>query len=103
MEDPQQCHPSDYEAVAIKSPADTPLRGTDDMRSRDQHVTLRPAPLMTMLRHVASLLRNHDAWRQADAGGRLHGYAVPEGLVLGPLCVRDMPAHLANGGTLIRV
>ncbi|GIL72502.1 hypothetical protein Vretifemale_2863 [Volvox reticuliferus] len=102
VEDPQQCHPSDYEAQARSSPGGRPLAAGDDMLARDQHITLKPGPFMAMLAHVGSLLRNTSAWDDAQRRGRTHGYAVPEGLVLGPLCVKDMQAHLAQGATLIR-
>ncbi|GLC45731.1 hypothetical protein PLESTF_000598700 [Pleodorina starrii] len=103
IEDPAQCHPSDYEAAALASPADTPMRGAEDMRARDQHMTLRPGAFLAMLRHMGALLRNDSAWRSADAAGALHGYVVPEGLVLGGMCEQNMTQHLANGATLIRV
>ncbi|GLC45732.1 hypothetical protein PLESTM_001772100 [Pleodorina starrii] len=103
IEDPAQCHPSDYEAAALASPAITPMRGEGDMRARDQHMTLRPGAFLAMLRHMGALLRNDSAWRSADAAGALHGYVVPEGLVLGGLCEQNMTQHLANGATLIRV
>jgi hypothetical protein len=69
--------------------------------ARDQHLTLAPRPLLAMLRHVGSLLRNASAWQEAAHRGALHGYAVLEGrLALGPLCASDAVADLlvAGGG-----
>ncbi|KXZ45390.1 hypothetical protein GPECTOR_55g296 [Gonium pectorale] len=102
VEDPAQCAPSDYEAAAQASPADTPMRGGDDMRARDQHVSPRPATLLAMLRHVGGLLRDDAAFRAAQREGKLHGYAVPGGLALGPLCVKDVAGHVRGGATVLQ-
>ncbi|GIL43491.1 hypothetical protein Vafri_954 [Volvox africanus] len=101
VEDTEQCHPSDYEVQAHSTQGSRLVAG-EDMLTRDQHMTLKPGPFVAMLAHVGSLLRNTSAWDEAQHRGHTHGYAVPDGLLLGPLCVRDIQAHLAQGATLIR-
>ncbi|GFR42899.1 hypothetical protein Agub_g3893 [Astrephomene gubernaculifera] len=107
VEDPAQCAPSDYEVAAtLPDPAGlplAPLRGGEDARARDQHLTLRPKPFIAMLRHVGSLLRNETAYQAAHGGRTLHGYAIPEGLAFGPLCVQDMAAHLQSGAPVLHM
>ncbi|KAG2436992.1 hypothetical protein HYH02_011424 [Chlamydomonas schloesseri] len=102
VEDPEQCHPSDYEALAKADPT-APMRGNEAMRARDQHLTLKPGPFVEMLRHVGSLLRNETAYKEAQASNSLHGYAIPGGLRLAPLCAKNVSRTNPPGGRFIQV
>ena len=102
VEDPAQCHPSDYEALARSDPS-APMRGNEAMRARDQHLTLKPGPFVEMLRHVGSLLRNDTAYKEAQASSSLHGYPIPGGLRLGPLCAKNVSRTTPPGGRFIEV
>ncbi|GIL77212.1 hypothetical protein Vretimale_3109 [Volvox reticuliferus] len=117
VEDASQCSPPDYErqlaaalatgqmkpqATAHNSQLKSSPRYTpEELLVRDQHVTLRPGTLMAMLRHAASLLHDKVAYQSARSMNRLHGYAVPEGLLLGPLGLRNAAAQ-TSGYELIR-
>ncbi|KAG2431408.1 hypothetical protein HXX76_009423 [Chlamydomonas incerta] len=102
IEDPDQCHPSDYEALAKSDPS-APMRGNEAMRARDQHLTLKPGPFIEMLRHVASLLRNDVAYKEAQTSNSLHGYPIPGGLRLGPLCAKNVSRTTPPGGRFVEV
>ncbi|GIL67099.1 hypothetical protein Vafri_20541, partial [Volvox africanus] len=109
IEDPTQCSPSDYEAAMLNSTRPVNIRAGGGHFMRDQHLTLRPDGLMAMLRHVASMLRNRQAYNTAKALGRLHGYALPGqekgggawgssgGVILGPLGLGNFSQHAASG------
>ncbi|GLI59494.1 hypothetical protein VaNZ11_001327, partial [Volvox africanus] len=117
VEDSSQCSPPDYErqlaaaqasgqmnpqATAHNSqPKSSPRYKPEELVVRDQHVTLRPATLMSMLRHAASLLSDKGAYQSARAANRLHGYAVPEGLLLGPLGLKNAAVQ-TSGYEVIR-
>ncbi|KXZ45358.1 hypothetical protein GPECTOR_55g264 [Gonium pectorale] len=101
VEDPAQCEPSDYEAAVSASNGTLRTWGGDDFRARDKHLRLRPSTFVSMLRHVGSLLRNSSAFQAAKAADRLHGYAVPGGLALGPLCVANATELVRKGAPII--
>ncbi len=70
--------------------------------ARPAHLPLRsPGPLLAMLRHSAELLSNKEAYLARGAAGRLHGYAVAQGLLLGQLGLRDAAAVAAAGGAAL--
>ncbi|GLI66664.1 hypothetical protein VaNZ11_010594 [Volvox africanus] len=110
IEDPTQCSPSDYESAMLNSTRPVNIRAGGGHFMRDQHLTLRPDGLMAMLRHVASMLRNQQAYDAAKASGRLHGYALPGkgregggawgnsgGVILGPLGLGNFSQHAESG------
>ncbi|GLC56550.1 hypothetical protein PLESTB_001119400 [Pleodorina starrii] len=120
VEDAAQCSPPDYQSQLLANRADLQLQqqtaahpfqpkaparySPEELLVRDQHLTLRPGPLLAMLRHAAALLGDKAAYGAARDGGKLHGYAVAEGLLLGPagLTQAALPA-LKNGPELIKV
>ncbi|EFJ45450.1 hypothetical protein VOLCADRAFT_106000 [Volvox carteri f. nagariensis] len=117
IEDPTQCSPSDWELDIRTGTGAVNTRAGGGHFARDQHLTLRPDGFMAMVRHVASMLRNREAYDMAKAANRLHGYALPGeageggeagkgssglwgrsgGVVLGPLGMGNFTEHAASG------
>ncbi|KAG2454868.1 hypothetical protein HYH02_000699 [Chlamydomonas schloesseri] len=98
VEDPAQCSPPDYGTTLSRAtqagplpqhghplqPRNPPRYSPEQLLARDQHLTLRTAPLMAMIKHAAGLLADKSAYQQAGTAGRTHGYGVAEGLLLAP-------------------
>ncbi|PNW84587.1 hypothetical protein CHLRE_03g150200v5 [Chlamydomonas reinhardtii] len=119
VEDPAQCSPPDYGQTLSRAtqsgplpqhghplqPRNPPRYSPEQLLARDQHVTLRTAPLLEMIKHAAALLPDKSAYQQARNAGRTHGYAVKEGLLLAPGGQTDVAALVAGAGAdkLIRV
>eukprot|EP00198_Chlamydomonas_reinhardtii_P006225 XP_001695561.1 predicted protein [Chlamydomonas reinhardtii] len=106
VEDPAQCSPPDYGQTLSRAtqsgplpqhghplqPRNPPRYSPEQLLARDQHVTLRTAPLLEMIKHAAALLPDKSAYQQARNAGRTHGYAVKEGLLLAPGGQTDVAA-----------
>lgn len=111
VEDPSLCRPPDYEAAYTTAMANgsrvTNTRlgrySSESFRSRDQHVSIRPAMFMELLRRVAAMLSDPGLYQAAKLRDELHAYAVPGGLFYGPLQERNVESLLQKGPKLVRV